>query len=132
MESKATYAMDGSSKKGEPYPPNPPPLKAQRKAEAKELDDTTKPKAHWSTTEEGALVAKANAFVHRKIITSAEDGGLLEYFEKHCYSFESVDYEKCAQGEYTIEHYSLFQEYEAKIEQGTFETTHKCSRENPY
>jgi hypothetical protein len=33
-------------------------------------------KRHWSTTENGALVARATSFVYRKIIASEMEGGL--------------------------------------------------------
>lgn len=141
MQSKSSSSSSKSSKgdDSEFDLPNPPPKsspkrqQAEAKAEAKiEAKEVTKSKAttavHWSTTEDGSLVARANMFVHRKIIAPAEKGGLLEYFEKHCYSFENIDVDNAADSKYSLEHYSLFQEYEAKIEEllSEFAEDEKC------
>jgi len=68
---------------------------------------------HWSVTPEGAIVARATAYVYRHVVASAEEGGCKEFFEEHCLKFEK---DEDSPDEICIEAMDIFKEYEAKME----------------
>ena len=47
-------------------------------------------KKHWSTTEDGALVARATAHVYRAIIASQQQGGMRDFLEEKCGLFLDI------------------------------------------
>jgi hypothetical protein len=67
---------------------------------------------HWSQHPDGALLARAVAFVFRKIISPEEEGGCKEFLEKNCSIFDSWTEES----EQKIEFTQLFFEFEQKME----------------
>jgi hypothetical protein len=87
-------------------PPQPPKCESKREPEEKMAEK--KKEKHWSTTEKGAIVARATSFLHRRIIAPFEEGGLKEFFEKHCLQFEGEDF--------NMETWEIFGVYELKIE----------------
>jgi hypothetical protein len=47
-------------------------------------------KKHWSTTENGALVARATAHVYRAIVASQTQGGMKDFLEEKCALFKDL------------------------------------------
>ncbi len=47
-------------------------------------------KVHWSTTEKGALVARATAHVYRIIIAPHGQGGMKDLIENNCHLFLDI------------------------------------------
>ena len=66
---------------------------------------------HWSTTADGALLARATNSVFKKLISSSKDGGLKEFFEVNCHKFVGL-----TDGEFMLEHMELFKTYEKSLE----------------
>jgi len=85
---------------------------------------------HWSTTPEGRLVARATAFVYRSIVASKEENGcgLKEFFEEHCLIFEKAEDSSMGVDEMKLETWSLYKEYEGRIEKilSTFAAGEGC------
>ena len=66
-----------------------------RRAESKTASESPpqppcEAKKHWSTTEEGALVARATAHVYRAIIASQRQGGMKDFLEEKCSLFKDL------------------------------------------
>ena len=47
-------------------------------------------KKHWSTTEDGALVARATAHVYRAIVASQTQGGMRDFLEEKFDLFKDI------------------------------------------
>mmetsp|Transcript_2745 Transcript_2745/g.4126 ORF Transcript_2745/g.4126 Transcript_2745/m.4126 type:complete len:219 (+) Transcript_2745:37-693(+) len=65
---------------------------------------------HWSTTENGALMARATSFIYRKIIASELEGGLKNFFEENCQIFLN------SEGEQQLDYMDLYRDYERHID----------------
>jgi hypothetical protein len=80
--------------------------------------------AHWSTTPDGALLARATNTVYKKLISPSTEGGLKEFFENNCHKFVGL-----ADGEFVLEHMDLYQMYEKSLERilDDFAQTEKIS-----
>lgn len=67
-------------------------------------------KKHWSTTEDGALVARATAHVYRAIVASQTQGGMQDFLLEKCDLFKDLS------GEQSLECTVAFQKYEKHID----------------
>lgn len=80
---------------------------------------------HWSTTGDGKIVAGATAFVNRKIIAPAEEGGYKNWFEAHCHHF--IGYDSLSSTEHKLEYTELYETFQEKMESALEEY---CTKEN--
>ena len=60
----------------------------QQLGKSKKLTSALK---HWSITKEGSLIARANAYLYKSIISKPRDGGIVNFFEQYCHMFVSDD-----------------------------------------
>ena len=75
---------------------------------------------HWSTTEEGSLVARCTVFIYQKFQTSEREGGWVGFIEEHCGLFNED-----ADDEHNLECFNLFKRFETMIEEAFEEFAEK-------